>query len=361
MKNMENGSRSRTKNSSSSSNSTTKRGKSLRKLQWKNYLNHLLKLWLYCGNISVDGWNYGESSAVNLYNKSNSTSLSDTSFTTPIRIRSFKPSSESNARSNESHKSFHKTSELSNFNRTGLNSVSPDDSVVAYSDFNINASNKTSLSEKIFHLIKSPPERGWGFSGKSINHQISSDHSSVIATHKGPLRLIKPENIVNTTRIINDAESIKHTQSRTRKSASFLKNITAEGENKLSIHYNQSSFRNSQQPRNPADRNTRKKLKSVTKNSNNSTAKSSSNRKKLSQRVSLLGLFEMTTHLGTRWEGKSELAAAQLAVKHINERGLLPGYILELITNDTQVTKTTDMRFNPLHQFFNLVNFLYKF
>lgn len=59
--------------------------------------------------------------------------------------------------------------------------------------------------------------------------------------------------------------------------------------------------------------------------------------KKLSK-VSLLGLFEMTTHLGTRWEGQSELAAAELAVKHINERGLLPGYLLELITNDTQVS-----------------------
>lgn len=55
-------------------------------------------------------------------------------------------------------------------------------------------------------------------------------------------------------------------------------------------------------------------------------------------KVSLLGLFELTTPTGgDRWEGKSELAAAKLAVKHVNERGLLPGYVLELITNDTQV------------------------
>lgn len=56
-------------------------------------------------------------------------------------------------------------------------------------------------------------------------------------------------------------------------------------------------------------------------------------------KVSLLGLFELTTPTGgDRWEGRSELAAAKLAVKHVNERGLLPGYVLELITNDTQVS-----------------------
>lgn len=57
-------------------------------------------------------------------------------------------------------------------------------------------------------------------------------------------------------------------------------------------------------------------------------------------KVSLLGLFELTTPTGgDRWEGRSELAAAKLAVKHVNERGLLPGYVLELITNDTQVSE----------------------
>ncbi|GLV22142.1 metabotropic GABA-B receptor subtype 3, partial [Carabus blaptoides fortunei] len=52
--------------------------------------------------------------------------------------------------------------------------------------------------------------------------------------------------------------------------------------------------------------------------------------------VSLLGLFELSTRSGERPEGRSELAAAQLAVKHINTRKLLPGYTLELLTNDTQ-------------------------
>jgi hypothetical protein len=56
------------------------------------------------------------------------------------------------------------------------------------------------------------------------------------------------------------------------------------------------------------------------------------------ERITVLGLFEMTTHAGERAEGHSELAAAHLAVSHINKRRLLPGYQLELITNDTKVT-----------------------
>lgn len=57
-------------------------------------------------------------------------------------------------------------------------------------------------------------------------------------------------------------------------------------------------------------------------------------------KVSLLGLFELSTRDGIRPEGRSELAAAQLAVRHINERHLLPGYTLELLTNDTKVRDT---------------------
>lgn len=56
------------------------------------------------------------------------------------------------------------------------------------------------------------------------------------------------------------------------------------------------------------------------------------------ERITVLGLFEMTTRTGERLEGRSEMAAARLAVSHINERRLLPGYQLELITNDTKVT-----------------------
>ncbi|XP_055636509.1 gamma-aminobutyric acid type B receptor subunit 2 isoform X2 [Toxorhynchites rutilus septentrionalis] len=54
--------------------------------------------------------------------------------------------------------------------------------------------------------------------------------------------------------------------------------------------------------------------------------------------VSILGLFELSTRHGIRREGYSELAAAQLAVQHINRRGLLLGYTLKLLTNDTEVS-----------------------
>lgn len=67
-------------------------------------------------------------------------------------------------------------------------------------------------------------------------------------------------------------------------------------------------------------------------------------------KVSLLGLFELTTLAGgERWEGRSELAAAKLAVKHVNERRLLPGYVLELITNDTQVSLWQHEQRMPLY------------
>ncbi|XP_049282429.1 gamma-aminobutyric acid type B receptor subunit 2 [Anopheles funestus] len=53
--------------------------------------------------------------------------------------------------------------------------------------------------------------------------------------------------------------------------------------------------------------------------------------------VTILGLFELSSKGGEeRREGFSELAAAQLAVQHINRRGLLLGYKLKLITNDTK-------------------------
>lgn len=62
-------------------------------------------------------------------------------------------------------------------------------------------------------------------------------------------------------------------------------------------------------------------------------------------KVSVLGLFELTSRSGLRKEGKSELAAAMLAVRHINERKFLDEYTLELITNDTQVSKYFTLNF----------------
>lgn len=63
------------------------------------------------------------------------------------------------------------------------------------------------------------------------------------------------------------------------------------------------------------------------------------------ERITVLGLFEMTTRTGERTEGHSELAAARLAVSHINERRLLPGYQLDLITNDTKVTSALSLSY----------------
>ncbi|XP_068141556.1 gamma-aminobutyric acid type B receptor subunit 2 [Drosophila tropicalis] len=53
-------------------------------------------------------------------------------------------------------------------------------------------------------------------------------------------------------------------------------------------------------------------------------------------KIVLLGLFELTTKRGPRPDGLSELGAATMAVEHINRKQLLPGYTLELVTNDTQ-------------------------
>ncbi|XP_028030804.1 gamma-aminobutyric acid type B receptor subunit 2 [Bombyx mandarina] len=52
--------------------------------------------------------------------------------------------------------------------------------------------------------------------------------------------------------------------------------------------------------------------------------------------VSILGLFELSVGDTPRVDGASELAAAKLAVEHVNKRNLLPGYKLHLITNDTK-------------------------
>ncbi|XP_061380667.1 gamma-aminobutyric acid type B receptor subunit 2 [Danaus plexippus] len=52
--------------------------------------------------------------------------------------------------------------------------------------------------------------------------------------------------------------------------------------------------------------------------------------------ISILGLFELSVGNYPRAEGISELAAAKLAIHHVNQRALLPGYELHLLTNDTK-------------------------
>lgn len=53
--------------------------------------------------------------------------------------------------------------------------------------------------------------------------------------------------------------------------------------------------------------------------------------------VYILGLFELSGKMGKRKESESETAAAQLAVQHVNRMGVLPGYFLRLLINDTKV------------------------
>lgn len=77
-------------------------------------------------------------------------------------------------------------------------------------------------------------------------------------------------------------------------------------------------------------------------------------------KVSLLGLFELSSQNKERPEGRSELAAAMLAVKHINERMLLPGYTLELLTNDTKVSFCIII-FKINRKKFNIKSFIQKY
>lgn len=58
-----------------------------------------------------------------------------------------------------------------------------------------------------------------------------------------------------------------------------------------------------------------------------------------SRRIVLLGLFELSNRHGQRLDGWSELNAAKMAVEHINSKKILPDYTLELLTNDTQVSR----------------------
>lgn len=53
--------------------------------------------------------------------------------------------------------------------------------------------------------------------------------------------------------------------------------------------------------------------------------------------IYILGLFELTTKFGLRPEGRTEVAAAKLAIKHVNNMKILPYYNLKLLINDTKV------------------------
>lgn len=141
------------------------------------------------------------------------------------------------------------------------------------------------------------------------------------------------KNRVNNTKKTNEETFLKFRQSKKTKS---------NDSKSLSSTY-QSSFLLRQH----SNKTLKQKFKKIalipTAKGKSSSNKSLKERHKKLSKVSILGLFEMTTLMGERREGKSELAASELAVKHINERGLLRGYTLELINNDTQVTYLTKL------------------
>ncbi|XP_047493444.1 uncharacterized protein LOC125042026 [Penaeus chinensis] len=66
-----------------------------------------------------------------------------------------------------------------------------------------------------------------------------------------------------------------------------------------------------------------------------STSSATLTSKAPSRVVPILGLFDLTARPDQHLGGRSELAAAQLALKHINDKGIIPGHELVLFTNDT--------------------------
>ncbi|KAH8038241.1 hypothetical protein HPB51_000035 [Rhipicephalus microplus] len=53
--------------------------------------------------------------------------------------------------------------------------------------------------------------------------------------------------------------------------------------------------------------------------------------------VYLLGLFELTGSCEAAKGGRAERAAARLAIRHVNERNVVPGHRLEMYDNDTRM------------------------
>lgn len=261
---------------------------------------------------------------------------SELTFTSLLTIgESAKPPSPVNASFHENHKSFPQTAENSHLIHT-VDSPNTKSFIEAGAYAKFNASNNTSSFENN-HLMKRRSEKSGVHSGTNSSRSVS---------YKGPVKIIKSENKVNTTRALDVLDTTKYVIQMNGSD-----NIVGKASgNVLTTEYDQ-SWRVMPTTQ---TKSVRKKSKNRVKSGSsgkNSTVKSLSNKraKKLSK-VSLLGLFEMTTHLGkTRWEGKSELAAAKLAVKHINERRLINGYVLDLITNDTQVCTRIRTNESRLH------------
>lgn len=284
-------------------------------IRWINYLCHLLNLLLLCGYTS-------SSSSVNSSNnnnniKSNNVLLLQSTMSIVQQNKSTLTSISNDISSSVdfmTSKNF-TTMPFSNRNREmdSNNMIVVGDNL--RKDFNQNKNNIKSDISSTYQISN------FNESNKSEKNSLSVNvETRQIVKRGGPKRVKNLLNMtkVNTSDITANNDEFK---SFVRDDISYYDSI---------INQPNLFSRVSRAPQNAK----RKKLKSVIANSVDTDVTKPI-------KVSLLGLFELTSRAGLRMEGKSELAAAELAVRHINERGLLEGYTLELMTNDTQVMNVT--------------------
>lgn len=292
-------------------------------IKWINYLCHLLNLLLLCGytsssSLTVDGSNSSTSNnvlsllqsrmSIVKHNKSTSlTSISSDSVSNFMTFNFTALTFGNGSRALDSNDKRMKEEEKDRLREShGGGEISSSSSTYQISNFNIDKSNKYDGNRSSFSAYE------------CVNEVRRRDKRG------GPKR-VRHENLLrnnNMTRV-NSTSDIKTGTNLNRHHLDGNLSI-ADDILTSSLSYN----RVSRAPQNAK----RKKIKNAVKNGADVTKPI---------KVSLLGLFELTSRSGLRMEGKSELAAAELAVRHINERGLLEGYTLELMTNDTQVRLET--------------------
>ena len=216
--------------------------------------------------------------------------------------------------------------------------------------------NKHIYSVKNFRLVKSKPVKR-NYKNTFINHTNSMPKWSIINDDLSLNGMsVSKINQVNTTKYLSDYNILSKTDQTLSAWSSIKLESNETNDNNKSVNDNLNQLTTINYTSHLVsyqNRNVNHSEDYLTKNRNrinnvferardpfhfsNKTSIKLRNRLKQNGKVSLLGLFELTTRWGQRPEGQSELAAAQMAVRHINRRGLLPGYTLELITNDTQV------------------------
>lgn len=281
-------------------------------IRWINYLCHLLNLLLLCGYTS-------SSSSVNSSNiiKSNNALLLQSTMSI---VQQNKSTLTSISNDISSSADFMASKNFTTIPFSNRNREMDSNNMIVVGDklrkgFNQNKNNKK--SEISTYQISNFNE-----SNKSEKNSLSVNVETrhLIEKRGGPKRV---KNLLNMTKV--------NTSDITANNDEFKSFVRDDFSYYDSIINQPNLFsRVSRAPQNAK----RKKLKSDIANSVDTDVTKPI-------KVSLLGLFELTSRAGLRMEGKSELAAAELAVKHINERRLLEGYTLELMTNDTQVMDVT--------------------